>query len=95
MKAGLSWGELAGASYIHIYKMGGEVDNNNNNGGVVEETTSSSPVSRVKFMCSHGGRIIPRPTDGQLKYVGGETRVISVPRDISFSGLHFPFFNIF
>ena len=83
--------------------MEGEVDNNNNNsnnnnnnGGVVEETTSSSPVSRVKFMCSHGGRIIPRPTDGQLKYVGGETRVIAVPRDISFSGflLLFLFLNI-
>ncbi|KAL1564859.1 hypothetical protein AAHA92_07151 [Salvia divinorum] len=44
----------------------------------------SSPRSRVKFLCSHGGKILPRPSDGQLKYVGGETRVISVPRDISF-----------
>ena len=81
--------------------MEGEVDNNNNNnnnnGGVVEETTSSSLVSRVKFMCSHGGRIVPRPPDGQLKYVGGETRVIAIPRDISFSGFHFLFLflNIF
>lgn len=43
--------------------------------------------NRVKFLCSHGGRILPRPPDGQLKYVGGETRVIAVPRDISFSEL--------
>ncbi|XP_057792177.1 uncharacterized protein LOC131009010 [Salvia miltiorrhiza] len=47
----------------------------------------SSPKSRVKFLCSHGGKILPRPSDGQLKYVGGETRVISVPRDISFQEL--------
>ncbi|XP_041014087.1 uncharacterized protein LOC121257215 [Juglans microcarpa x Juglans regia] len=55
------------------------------NGEKVDETTS--PKNRVKFLCSHGGRILPRPTDGQLKYVGGETRVIAIPRDISFSEL--------
>ncbi|KAK4402006.1 UNVERIFIED_CONTAM: hypothetical protein Sradi_4740400 [Sesamum radiatum] len=46
-----------------------------------------SPRSRLKFLCSHGGKILPRPADGQLKYVGGETRVISVPRDIPFKGM--------
>ncbi len=63
----------------------------NNNGGVVVEETassSSSAKSKVKFMCSHGGRILPRSTDGQLKYVGGETRVIAIPRNISFSGFY-------
>ncbi|XP_062094738.1 uncharacterized protein LOC133800722 [Humulus lupulus] len=47
----------------------------------------SSPKNRIKFLCSHGGKILPRPTDGHLKYVGGETRVIAVPRDITFSEL--------
>lgn len=46
----------------------------------------SSPNSRMKFLCSYGGKILPRTTDGHLKYVGGDTRVIAVPRDISFSG---------
>ncbi|KAL6513197.1 hypothetical protein OROGR_020683 [Orobanche gracilis] len=46
-----------------------------------------SPKSRVKFMCSHGGKILPRPSDGHLKYVGGETRVISVSKDIHFQEL--------
>ncbi|PON83952.1 PB1 domain containing protein [Trema orientale] len=46
-----------------------------------------SPKNKLKFLCSHGGRILPRPADGHLKYVGGETRVISVPRDITFSEL--------
>ncbi|ESQ43662.1 hypothetical protein EUTSA_v10014259mg [Eutrema salsugineum] len=46
-----------------------------------------SPTSKVKFMCSFGGKILPRPSDGVLKYVGGETRVIAVSPDISFSEL--------
>ncbi|GFP94731.1 hypothetical protein PHJA_001617500 [Phtheirospermum japonicum] len=38
-------------------------------------------------MCSHGGKIFPRPSDGHLKYVDDETRVMSVPRDIPFQEL--------
>ncbi|KAI6678847.1 hypothetical protein NL676_039643 [Syzygium grande] len=47
----------------------------------------SSPNNKVKFLCSHGGKILPRPGDGHLKYVGGETRVISISRDVAFSDL--------
>ena len=43
--------------------------------------------SKVKFMCSFGGKILPRPSDGLLKYVGGETRVIAVSPDITFAEL--------
>ncbi|CAL5095071.1 unnamed protein product [Urochloa decumbens] len=39
---------------------------------------------RIKVLCSFGGRIVPRPHDGALKYVGGETRVLAVPRSIPF-----------
>ncbi|GFY94692.1 octicosapeptide/Phox/Bem1p family protein [Actinidia rufa] len=49
--------------------------------------TPESPRNKVKFLCSHGGKILPRYTDGILKYVGGETRIVSVPRDINFSEL--------
>ncbi|KAL4580767.1 hypothetical protein LXL04_016969 [Taraxacum kok-saghyz] len=66
--------------------------------GDVESISSSFPISapgsapgsprnKVKFLCSHGGKILPRPSDGHLKYVGGETRVISVPRNIIFTDL--------
>ncbi|PKU81656.1 uncharacterized protein LOC110114760 [Dendrobium catenatum] len=41
----------------------------------------------VKFVCSHGGRILPRYPDGRLRYVGGENRVLTVDRTIPFSGL--------
>lgn len=40
-------------------------------------------------MCSHGGKFLPRPADGRIKYVGGETRLICVPRDITFPGTIF------
>ncbi|GFP82072.1 hypothetical protein PHJA_000350500 [Phtheirospermum japonicum] len=46
-----------------------------------------SPKSRIKFLRSPCGKIFPRPSDGNLKYVGGETRVKSVPRDIPFQEL--------
>lgn len=48
-------------------------------------STASSPRNRVKFLCSYGGNILPRAVDGHLKYIGGETRVIAIPRDITFS----------
>ncbi|PWA79533.1 PB1 domain-containing protein [Artemisia annua] len=41
----------------------------------------------VPTLKNHGGKILPRPADGSLKYVGGETRVISVHRDITFNDL--------
>ncbi|VVA25080.1 PREDICTED: serine/threonine-kinase [Prunus dulcis] len=42
---------------------------------------------KVKLLCSFGGKILPRPSDGMLRYVGGQTRIISVRRDVSFSEL--------
>ncbi|RVW65683.1 hypothetical protein CK203_050190 [Vitis vinifera] len=41
---------------------------------------------KVKFMCSYGGKIHPRPQDNQLAYVGGETKILSVDRNIKFPG---------
>lgn len=41
--------------------------------------------TRVKFLCSYGGKIFPRPSDKRLRYVGGETRMMSVPRHIRFT----------
>ncbi|KNA15263.1 hypothetical protein SOVF_099770 [Spinacia oleracea] len=47
----------------------------------------TSTSNTIKFLCSYGGKILPRPSDGQLRYVGGLTRVVSVHRSISFSEL--------
>ncbi|XP_012573381.1 uncharacterized protein [Cicer arietinum] len=48
---------------------------------------SNDDGRRVKFLCSFLGSIMPRPQDGKLRYVGGETRIVSVLRDISFDEL--------
>ncbi|KAJ4874759.1 octicosapeptide/Phox/Bem1p (PB1) domain-containing protein [Raphanus sativus] len=44
-------------------------------------------MTTVKFLCSYGGRIIPRYPDSKLRYYGGHTRVLSVQRSISFAEL--------
>ncbi|CAM0943593.1 unnamed protein product [Alopecurus aequalis] len=41
----------------------------------------------AKFLCSFGGSILPRPLDGRLRYVGGDTRIVMLPRDIPYSDL--------
>ncbi|OVA16318.1 Phox/Bem1p [Macleaya cordata] len=49
--------------------------------------TSPDETPRVKFLCSFGGSILPRPQDGKLRYVGGETRIVSLPREINYEEL--------
>lgn len=44
-------------------------------------------LARVRFMCSFGGKILPRPHDNLLRYVGGETRIVAVHRATNFSAL--------
>ncbi|GAA0173959.1 non-receptor serine/threonine protein kinase [Lithospermum erythrorhizon] len=51
------------------------------------QRSSSEDCPRVKFLCSFSGSILPRPQDGKLRYVGGETRIVSVPRDINYEEL--------
>ncbi|KAK6231051.1 hypothetical protein QUC31_002569 [Theobroma cacao] len=43
--------------------------------------------SKMKVLCSFGGKILPRPSDGKLRYVGGETRIIRIRKDISWQEL--------
>ncbi|KAL5100851.1 hypothetical protein RYX36_005178 [Vicia faba] len=63
----------------------------------VDENGADDSVSgrKIKFMCSYGGKILPRPSDGMLRYVGGQTRIISVKRDVSFNDLAQKMVNTF
>ncbi|WZZ00546.1 hypothetical protein YC2023_072874 [Brassica napus] len=54
---------------------------------VAVDVNEKNSGSSLKFLCSYGGRILPRSTDGKLRYVGGHTRVLSVHRSISFEEL--------
>ncbi|XP_024158799.1 uncharacterized protein LOC112166243 [Rosa chinensis] len=47
----------------------------------------SSDQTRVRFMCSFGGKILPRPHDNQLRYVGGDTRIVAVQRATTYGSL--------
>ncbi|EOX98598.1 Octicosapeptide/Phox/Bem1p family protein, putative isoform 1 [Theobroma cacao] len=42
---------------------------------------------KAKFMCSYAGKIHPRPHDNQLAYIGGETKILAVERNIKFSSM--------
>ncbi|KAF8388355.1 hypothetical protein HHK36_027021 [Tetracentron sinense] len=49
--------------------------------------SNGSLSGKMKFLCSFGGRILPRPNDGKLRYVGGETRIISIKKTVSWGEL--------
>jgi hypothetical protein len=55
--------------------------------GYASSGASDNSSTKVKFLCSFGGRILPRPSDGKLRYVGGETRIIQIRKDISWQDL--------
>ncbi|KAF8112563.1 hypothetical protein N665_0063s0049 [Sinapis alba] len=54
---------------------------------VAVDVNEKNSGSSLKFLCSYGGKIVPRSTDGKLRYVGGHTRVLSVDSSISFEEL--------
>ncbi|PIN04941.1 Tyrosine kinase [Handroanthus impetiginosus] len=49
--------------------------------------SSDRSSTKLKILCSFGGRILPRPSDGKLRYVGGETRIIRISKDITWKEL--------
>ncbi|KAL7605868.1 hypothetical protein Lser_V15G19887 [Lactuca serriola] len=44
-------------------------------------------MEKVKLMCSYGGKIHHRPHDRRLSYIGGDTKILRVDRNINFSTL--------
>lgn len=44
---------------------------------------SGSSSTMLKLLCSFGGKILPRPKDGELRYVGGDTRIVRISKYIS------------
>ena len=47
----------------------------------------SSPNYNVKFMCSCGGKIQPRPHDNQLSYIGGDIKILAVNCNVKFPAM--------
>ncbi|KAG6516173.1 hypothetical protein ZIOFF_026622 [Zingiber officinale] len=46
-----------------------------------------STPTRVKSLCSYGGKFLPRPSDGKLRYVGGDTHIIQLSKDMPWKEL--------
>ncbi|KAK6944406.1 Serine-threonine/tyrosine-protein kinase, catalytic domain [Dillenia turbinata] len=79
---------IAPSGYCYSPNLGTRVSSGNISdqpGDEVGEDSNSG--KRIKFLCSFGGKILPRPSDGMLRYVGGQTRIISIRRDASFDEL--------
>ncbi|CAA2934254.1 uncharacterized protein LOC111411035 [Olea europaea subsp. europaea] len=53
----------------------------------LNSTRSTNCKRTIKFLYSYGGKIVPRPIDGKLRYTGGFNRVLSVDRSIKFAEL--------
>ncbi|XVE74286.1 hypothetical protein DITRI_Ditri12bG0004900 [Diplodiscus trichospermus] len=60
-----------------------------NNRGLLHMSLGAcdSASTKMKVLCSFGGKILPRPSDGKLRYVGGETHIIRIRKDISWQEL--------
>lgn len=54
---------------------------------VVKPDATAAAEGSVKLLCSYGGRIQPRHSDGALRYVGGDNRVLSVDHSFQFNDL--------
>ncbi|XP_009603644.1 RAF-like serine/threonine-protein kinase PRAF [Nicotiana tomentosiformis] len=61
--------------------------NNNIRGFQSHVSSRSSTSGKLRCLCSFGGRIMPRPSDGKLRYVGGDTHLIRVSKDVSYEEL--------
>ncbi|XP_072956740.1 uncharacterized protein [Typha angustifolia] len=55
--------------------------------GYSSSEASDISSKKMKFLCSFGGKILPRPIDRKLRYVGGDTHIIRVSMDISWQEL--------
>ncbi|KAG7627587.1 putative protein kinase TKL-Pl-6 family [Arabidopsis thaliana] len=60
------------------------MNRNNPNLGNKRSAMDDEELEKMKFLCSYNGKIIPRPSDGMLRYVGGQTRIVSVKKNVTF-----------
>lgn len=81
----LNGNQAAGAGPISVptFVLESSRGNKFNGPGVPNE----SPAGKIKVLCSFGGKILPRPSDGKLRYVGGETKIISLKTNLSWEEL--------
>ncbi|KAI7756610.1 hypothetical protein M8C21_021361 [Ambrosia artemisiifolia] len=76
-------GSGSGISMVNIVERGSNhIENSHQTSSEFNSTHGSDSSSKIKVLCSFGGKILPRPGDGKLRYVGGSTRIIRIRKDI-------------
>ncbi|KAL3828125.1 hypothetical protein ACJIZ3_016927 [Penstemon smallii] len=75
------------ASLVPTVSLLSECDSSNSLYSSALGISDGSQSGKIKFLCSFGGKILPRPSDGKLRYVGGETRIISIQKNLSWEEL--------
>ncbi|XP_010540658.1 PREDICTED: uncharacterized protein LOC104814354 [Tarenaya hassleriana] len=80
---------LEGSSYREPVKSvpvtSAKIDSNQRIHSFGSSRVSDTSLNQVKFLCSFGGKILPRPRDRKLRYVGGETRIVRISKDNSYA----------
>ncbi|KAL2897194.1 Alpha-glucan phosphorylase 1 [Bienertia sinuspersici] len=80
-------GKTANGSMHSIRQNSSAYGSNRGFHGYASSGTSDGSLTKIKVLCSFGGKVLPRPSDGKLRYVGGETRIMRINRDISWQEL--------
>ncbi|PKU60159.1 hypothetical protein MA16_Dca028406 [Dendrobium catenatum] len=57
--------------------------NRNPSATTIAQTADLQSSPKIKLCCKFGGKLMPRLSDGTLHYVGGRTRIMVFPRDIT------------
>ena len=87
-------GEEFSPEFLRKPRLGLLTTNEGSYFGHVSSDLEGSYFGKLKFLCSFGGRILPRPSDGKLRYVGGITRIISVDKNLDYRELMMKTFTV-
>lgn len=85
-------GEVRRTEMMNTYEMDSGYPDSVNSSPRSRETDwepgDTAGGSRFRLMCSYGGKILQRSHDNQLSYVGGDTRILAVDRNIRFAAMN-------
>ncbi|XP_077244442.1 RAF-like serine/threonine-protein kinase 20 [Tasmannia lanceolata] len=80
-------GDGSSRGVAHGYTLSGDGSSRGVAHGCTSSGASDNSSMKVKFLCSFDGKILPRPSDAKLRYVGGDTRIVQINKDISWQEL--------
>lgn len=82
--------EMAGAKVLGLDEIEKNTSKSVKGSSRFQQPLNSYDFSKqdvIKFLCSFGGKFLPRPSDGEIRYVGGDTYILQLRKDISWKEL--------